>query len=70
MSRCPNHFDKVSLRMWGSLQSCAPIANLIANRRKRPGLPTRAQDGILPHTQNDPLPQLGWDNSEDWRHML
>jgi hypothetical protein len=56
--------------MWGSLQSCAPIANLIANRRKRPGLPTRAQDGILPHTQNDPLPQLGWDNSEDWRHML
>jgi hypothetical protein len=34
--------------MWGRLLICAPIAN----RRKRRGLATRAQDGILPHMPN------------------
>jgi hypothetical protein len=38
--------------VWGRLVTCAPIAN----RRKKRGLPTRAQDAILPHNQTDPLP--------------
>src|SRR5579864_3851284 len=37
-------------RLWGRLVTCAPIGN----RRKLRGLPTRAQDAILPHNQTDP----------------
>ncbi len=42
-----------SIGVWGRLATCAPIAN----RRKLRGLPTRAQDSILPHHQTDPLPK-------------
>ena len=47
------YIDRIHKSVWSRLVTflvtCAPIPNLIANRRKQRGLPTRAQDVNPPH---------------------